>query len=156
MHRGIVSALQRGERGAQRGSVRFLDPKEMYKQRMEAQKQLDEVRGVGSGSRIGSAQSLLLSPLKSPLTSASHFCTTLFQAKAKIWDLIDELDDSVKIKDYYSALLDPIAMNRVANRHIKVRGCLCARLCPSKCCIPLDSPPPAYRARALNLKSLHP
>ena len=44
------------------------------------------------------------------------------QAKERVWDLIDELDGSIKIKDLYTALLDPIAMNLVANRHVKVRG----------------------------------
>lgn len=43
------------------------------------------------------------------------------QAKAAIWDLVDEVDSSANIKELYTALLDPIAMSRVANRHIKVR-----------------------------------
>ncbi|GAX74972.1 hypothetical protein CEUSTIGMA_g2418.t1 [Chlamydomonas eustigma] len=38
-------------------------------------------------------------------------------AKAAIWDLIDELDSSARIKDLYTALLDPVAMNRVSNVH---------------------------------------
>ena len=43
------------------------------------------------------------------------------QAKASIGDLMDELDgSSVKFKDLWTALLDPIAMNRISNRHAKV------------------------------------
>ncbi|GAX74971.1 hypothetical protein CEUSTIGMA_g2417.t1 [Chlamydomonas eustigma] len=67
----------------QRGSVKYLDPKDMYMQRLEAQKKLEA-------------------------------------ATAAIWDILDELDGTVKIKELYSALLDPIAMNAVANKHIKV------------------------------------
>ncbi len=49
----------------------------------------------------------------------------LDQAKATIWDLVDELDSSLEIKEMYTALLDPVALNHVSNRHIKVgRGSL--------------------------------
>ena len=48
------------------------------------------------------------------------------QAKATVWNWIEELDGSIKIKDLYSALLDPVAMNRVANKHLKVADILLA------------------------------
>ncbi|GAX74974.1 hypothetical protein CEUSTIGMA_g2420.t1 [Chlamydomonas eustigma] len=43
----------------------------------------------------------------------------LEQARNAIWECIYELDSSIKIKELYTALQDPVAMNTVANRHIK-------------------------------------
>lgn len=39
-------------------------------------------------------------------------------AHAAVWELIDELDSSIKIKDLYTALLDPVALNRVSVVHL--------------------------------------
>ncbi|KAG1666895.1 hypothetical protein FOA52_013529 [Chlamydomonas sp. UWO 241] len=39
-------------------------------------------------------------------------------AMAEIWDMVDELDDSIAIRDLYTALLDPVALNRVTKKHV--------------------------------------
>jgi hypothetical protein len=49
---------------------------------------------------------------------------TRIQAKEQFWTFIEEIDSSVKIKDLAFSLLNPIALNRVANKHIKVGGAL--------------------------------
>ena len=41
----------------------------------------------------------------------------LESAKTEIWNLIEELDDSLQIKSLTYALLSPVALNRVAHRH---------------------------------------
>ena len=39
-------------------------------------------------------------------------------AHSQVWEIIDELDSSIKIRDLYTALLDPVALNRVSARHL--------------------------------------
>ena len=54
----------------------------------------------------------------------------MIQAKERFWDLIEELDSSIKFKDLAFSFLNPIALNRVANKHIKVNNIkLSSHLC---------------------------
>uniref|UniRef100_A0A7R9V5P0 Uncharacterized protein n=1 Tax=Chlamydomonas euryale TaxID=1486919 RepID=A0A7R9V5P0_9CHLO len=71
---------------------------------------------LSADRQIGEAKTFTPLALKKQKLERKH---AVDKAVAEIWQLVDELDDSLQIKDLYTAMLDPIALRRIMKKHRK-------------------------------------